>query len=430
MQSSEPAALATPQFSNAYLIYAVVLMSLVQVVNYMDRYALSIVIEPMRQEFGLSDAQAGLLAGLAFALPFMALALPAAALTDRMSRRKLLACAIALWSLMTGLCSQARNFVTLLIARFGLGIGESPVLPVVHSMITDIVPPHRRAIAMCSLILGAAFGTMMGVGVGGWVSEHLGWRQVFLLAMVPGLVLSIVVFVTLRDAPRGLSDGLKEPVKPASTRETLTALWRRRSYRYVTLGMALVGMAQSGAIPWTPAFLMRSHGMSATEAGAWLSLGSGILSPIGIICGGLLTDYLGGRYKRAMLWVICGAFTIWMIFGLAIFSTTSTPFALVMLCGYSLFSAIGLGPYYAMQQATAGIRFRATASAAGFMIYNFSGTALSPFIIGLISDNLPSPAQSLRISLLIVQMLAVIGIGTMLLAARTMVRDLDDAKQA
>ena len=225
------------------------------------------------------------------------------------------------------------------------------------------------------------------------------------MAMIPGLILSIVLFLTLRDAPRGLSDGLKDAAAPVSTREALVVLWRRRTYRYATLGNALVSIADMGALTWKPAFLMRSYGMSSAEVGGWLSLCHGILSPIGIVCGGLLSDFLGRYHKRAMLWVACGAYGLSAIFSLGLFGTTNLTFALIMLGAFSLVNGMESGPFYAMQQAASGIRYRATGAAVGFMIYNLMGVAISPFVVGLISDHLQavSSGQSLRLSLLAVQ---------------------------
>ncbi len=158
-------------YSRGYLIYAVGLMAVVNLLNYLDRQLMVILLEPIRREFGFSDAQAGLLTGFAFSLFYMLLALPAARLADRSSRRKLLAGAVALWSIMTGLCGLAGSYSTLLMARFGVGVGEAGALPTIHSLISDKLPQRRRGLAMSVLSVGVVMGVMSGLSAGGWIAD-------------------------------------------------------------------------------------------------------------------------------------------------------------------------------------------------------------------------------------------------------------------
>ena len=170
----------------AYRGYVLAVLLAGYTLSSFDRSVLNLLLEPIRIEFGASDAQLGLLSGLAFAFFYSTLSIPIATLADRWSRRKVLALSILLWTLMTALCGAAGSFAVLLLARVGVGMGQSGASPTSHSLIAGYFPPQRRATALGIFTLGAAAGSMLAGLFGGWGASMLGWRTTA-LRRAPGL---------------------------------------------------------------------------------------------------------------------------------------------------------------------------------------------------------------------------------------------------
>lgn len=419
-------------FSRNYLIYAVGLMALVNLLNYMDRQLMGILLEPIRREFGFSDAQGGLLTGFAFSLFYIIFGLPAAHLADRSSRRKLLAAAAALWSIMTGLCGAAGNYMWLLLARFGVGVGEAGALPAIHSMISDMLPPRRRGLAMSILGVGMLIGIMCGLSIGGWIADRHGWRMAFLAAMIPGFLVSLIVFLTLRDPPRGFADGITVRATPVPMREALAILWRRRSYRNLVAGFSVTGIGYMGITIWVAPYFIRVHGMSIAEVGAALAVVHGVAGVAGSLLGGALGDWINRFDERGHLWVVCLSAVVTPILAIVTFLVEDAWLAMWIFGVLTIFSSMWTGPYYAAQQGVSGVRIRASGAAIGMMFFNLIGVGLGPVLVGYLSDLL-TPTHgvlSLRYALLAVQPIFVIGLFFYVRALATMRQDLAEAAAA
>ena len=207
-------------YSPAYLRYALGLLCVVYVVNFVDRQVLSILLQSIKEDLGLSDLQLGLLSGTAFGLFYATLGIPIARLADRSSRKGVIAVCLAIWSAMTALCGTASGFATLLRYRVGVGVGEAGGSPPAHSMISDYFPPERRASALGVFSLGVPLGILVGFLAGGWLDEALGWRKAFIVVGLPGVLLAAVVALTLREPQRGHSEGLAsaQGASPARSR--------------------------------------------------------------------------------------------------------------------------------------------------------------------------------------------------------------------
>ena len=194
-------------FSSQARHYALSVLVVVYTFNFIDRQILSILLEPIKQDLGLSDTQLGLLTGFAFALFYATLGIPIARYADKGNRRNLIALALTIWSGMTALSGVAQNFWHLLAARIGVGVGEAGCSPPAHSMIADYFPAEKRATALGIYSLGIPFGILFGFVAGGWLNEFFGWRVAFFVVGVPGLLLAILVRLSLREPPRGMAEG-------------------------------------------------------------------------------------------------------------------------------------------------------------------------------------------------------------------------------
>ena len=168
-------------FSPAYLRYALGVLCVVYVVNFVDRQVLAILLQSIKEDLGLTDLQLGLLSGTAFGLFYATLGIPIARLADRFSRKGVIAICMTLWSGMTALCGTAAGFTTLLLYRIGVGVGEAGGSPPAHSMISDYFPPERRATALGIFSLGVPLGILVGFLSGGWLDQNLGWRLAFIV---------------------------------------------------------------------------------------------------------------------------------------------------------------------------------------------------------------------------------------------------------
>ena len=390
-------------FSPAVRNYALGVLVVVYTFNFIDRQILSILLEPIKQDLGLSDSALGMLTGFAFALFYATLGIPIARFADRSNRRNLIAWALAIWSAMTAVSGLAQNFWHLLLARIGVGVGEAGCSPPAHSMLADYFPTENRATALGIYSLGIPFGILFGFIAGGWLNEFFGWRVAFFIVGVPGLLLAILVRFTLREPPRGMAEGRIADEEQPTIMETFRFLWSKRSFRHMAVGGGLTAFVGYGVITWVPSFLIRSYGMSTGDVGTYLGLILGIPGGIGIALGGYLADRYGARDTRWYLWIVSVALiaSTPLFFGVYL---SSTAFASLMF----LILPILLGNFYqattfSQTQGLVSLRMRSVAAAVLLFILNMIGLGAGPQAVGILSDILqPSYGdESLRYALLI-----------------------------
>src|SRR5882757_957858 len=196
--------------------YVLAVMTVVYALSIADRFSISTLIEPIRLELHLSDSGIAFLTGVALALFYVTIGIPIALLADRANRRNILAIALALWSAMTALCGVAQNYWQLLLARFGVGIGEAGGTPPATSILADKFPPAKRPMALTIFALGACLGAWLGSSVAGDVAERGGWRAAFLVLGIPGLIVALVVRFTVREPQRGRLDETTDTPAPTT----------------------------------------------------------------------------------------------------------------------------------------------------------------------------------------------------------------------
>jgi MFS family permease len=414
-----------------YWYYVLGLLSLCYVANVLDRSTvLATSIQSIKREFGASDFQLGMLSGLPFAVFYSILGIPIAAWADRSSRRNVLALAVAVWSGMTALCGAAVNFAMLFAARIGTAIGEAGGSPPSHSLISDYFPKSSRGTAFSLFALAVPLGTSLGSAVGGWGNQHYGWRVTFMLVGLPGIVLALLVRLTVIEPPRGYADSV---VRSAAIRtpgmfEVLQFLWRRPSFRHMSLAVALHSVVWYASGAFNNAFLQRSHQMTAAQAGYLISVFAAI-GGVGTFLGGYAADRLATRMKdrRWYLWVPGLATLVMVPFQFFAYlspaMTVAVPAFAIMMC----LAAVFFGPSFAMTQALATLRMRSVATSVLLFVQTLIGQGLGPSFTGYLSDWLtPSFGRdSLRYALVLVGLVNVWAAVHYVLASRTLRADLE-----
>lgn len=394
---------AQPLISDNVKRYTLSVLVVVYTFNFIDRQILSILIEPIKADLGISDFGMGLLSGTAFAIFYATLGMPLALVADRWNRRNLIGLSLAVWSGMTALSGLAMNFWQLAVARIGVGIGEAGCSPSAHSMLADLYPAKERATALGVYALGIPIGIMFGLFAGGAIADNYGWRLAFFVVGVPGLLLSVVVFLTVKEPPRGHADGIgSETEQPKATIvEVFRYLVARRSFVHIATGGGLTAFVGYGLITWAPTFFVRSHEMSLTEAGFWLGLVLGIPGGLGIVAGGWLSDRFGNRDTRWYLWVVAVALVIAVPFSLMAFFVDSWWISLLCLSVPVMLGNFYQGTTFAQTQGLAPVHMRAVAAAVLLFILNFIGFVFGPPAVGILSDLLVTSFEqdALRYSL-------------------------------
>ncbi|MEM9742756.1 MAG: MFS transporter [Pseudomonadota bacterium] len=424
---------AAAPFSFAYRGYALGLLVVVYVFNFIDRSILGILIQPIKDDLQVSDTAMGFLGGIAFAIFYTALGIPLARIADRSSRRNLLAICLAFWSAATALCGYAQSFMQLLLARIGVAVGEAGGSPPSHSMISDMFPPERRATALAIYALGIPIGTMIGNRLGGWISDAYTWRDAFLIVGLPGLALALIVRLTLREPVRGQYDGGTgvTPGEAPPVGEVFAHLWRRRSFRFLALGAALHAFVGYGVTLWIAPLFERLHGISRTSIGQALFY-LGFASIAGTLLGGYLGDRLGARDRRWLVWLPGIATLVSVPFSAYAYLVDTPQFAFWVLAVPYVLGAYYLGPTFSLTQSMVPPQMRAVAAALLLFVLNIIGLGLGPQFTGLISDVLNlgldySSAEALRWSMIFCLGFNVLSAVFYLMAARTLADDLTSA---
>jgi len=383
--------------------YALAVLAVVYMFNFVDRQILAILLPSIKEEFQVGDAVLGLLAGTAFALFYVILGVPIARLADRSNRRNLIAVAVAVWSGMTALSGFAANIWQLALARVGVGIGEAGCSPPAHSMIADLYPPEQRSSAMGVYTLGISAGIMLAYLAGGWFVDNYSWRHAFLIVGLPGLLLAALVRFTVIEPPRGAADNRSVSGEQPSLMDVIRFLASRRSFLFMALGAGASSFVGYTIIFDMPSFLGRSFEVSATEVGVWLGLIYGFAGGLGFFLGGYFADRLGSKgHKRALNFIAVS--TILSAACLAtVFLSSTLLWCLTLLIFPSVIMNFYLAPVLAQTQSLVSLRMRAVASSLMLLILNGLGLLIGPLLTGLVSDILRASqgSESLRYALLI-----------------------------
>jgi predicted MFS family arabinose efflux permease len=390
---------AVRRIPSARVIYATLLLTLINVFNFTDRVVFGVLIQPIKKELQLSDTQIGLLSGFAFVAVYAAVGLPLARLADRVGRRWVLAGCIAAWSLLTAASGFANSFAQLAAARLGVGVGEAGCIPASHALLAELYPPSRRLLPIAIVTTGAAVGLAIALGGGGLVASLWGWRASFLCVGLPGVGLAILVLATLPTAaPSAPQMETRAPLWP-----TLRNLLRISSYRRITYAYPFYLFASSGLVGWLPAFFMRSHHMPIKQAGLFFGLAYGLGAGFGCLVGGYALQRASQlRPDRSLYLAGCLALLA-LPFYLGAILITATPLSLVMIVLYgAIIGSVG-SPMIAAQQGVIDNGDRATASAFSMLIGNYVGGGLGPLLIGMASETFTAAlgADALRGALLL-----------------------------
>lgn len=390
--------------------YALLVLASIYVFNYIDRQLMAILIEPVKQEFGISDTGIGLLSGVTFAVFYTVFGLPLGRLADRVGRKPVIAFACMAWSLMTMLCGMAGSFFTLVLARIGVAIGEAGGTAPSVAMVSDLYPANRRSTALAVLMLGSSLGAIVGLGLGGWIAQHHGWRYAFLLIGAPGIALGLLLLLTVRaPAPVRVRQAVDGPGE--SWGRTLAELMRMPSFVWLVLTGGAAAIAGYAIGTWSPSFLIRSHGLNMQQAGFLVGVVGGTGSTIGTLVCGVLTDRLARRDVGWQIGVPLLGTLLSIPFALAYFlwpqgiafhiGDTPVPQAFLFYSAFGFFGVWWATPCLGAITHLFPAHRLAQATAVFVMAMTLLGVGIGPLLIGMLSDLfLPSlQGESLRYAL-------------------------------
>lgn len=391
--------LARPLLSAAYRRYALWVLLLIYVVNFLDRQVINILAEPIKNDLHLLDWQVGLLSGFAFGLVYTVLGFPLARAADRGNRVWIISACLTAWSGFTAVCGLAQNFGQLVAARAGVGIGEAGCTPTSHALIADYTPKEKRASALAFYAMGTPIGSLLGLAIGGFLSDFFGWRVAFLVAAIPGLGLAILSFFTLKE-PRRLIGKASERVteEMASFGETLRYLSRKRAFWLLAWGAGIRAFLGYGHAAFSASFFYRSHGAEIaalahqfgmrpqTFVGLSLGVIGGVAGTFGSWLGGQIADRWGKRDLRVYGSIPAIAVIAALPFTLLIYTTNSAVLAIALTSVTGIMGSLWYGPVYSSAQGMVPPKMRAMSASMMLFVINFLGLVLGAICIGALAD--------------------------------------------
>lgn len=427
-----PASPAQQPHSRIYLSYVLGMAFVLNVLNIADRQILGIVLEPIKQEFLLTDLHLGLLSGLVFTLIYTTLGIPIGSLADRTVRRNLVAGCLALWSAMTVTCGFAMSYTQLLLSRMGVALGEAGFSPSIQSMLSDYFAPSRRATVLAIWGLGAPIGGMLGHALGGYMAEHFGWRSAFLTLGLPGLVLAVLFWATVREPVRGASEQRRDDGHAASIGSAIAFAWKTRSFRYLMFGAGTHLLVFYGLGIWLAPFYVRSHELSLSQAGLYIGLITGLCGGLGTLLGGWLSDRLGRTDARWYAWVTALSLLGMMPFAFGMYLANSVSSSLVFGGFVGFLGALWLAPTFAIVQLVAPLRMRGVSVGILHFTQVMIGFGIGPTLVGFLSDQFePSfGKEALRWALVAVFLVEPLAVFLYYKAGRALPSDLQQLRAA
>ncbi len=361
--------------------YVLGLLFFINLLNFYDRQILAVVTEPIRLEWQLSDAQLGWMS-TAFTLLYAVVGLPLGTLADRVSRTKLLGVGVALWSAFTALTGMASGYWTMFAARMGVGIGEASCSPAANSLIGEHFPSERRSRAISVFMLGLPVGIMLSSVLSGFIAREYGWRMAFLLATVPGLLLAVLIS---RVKDHRLTAATIKSNAPMSA---YAELWRIPALKWIVVSGALHNFVTYAVSAFLPAYLMRYHGASITDAGLIGGAMLGAAGAVSLVITGVVADRVRRHGAHARLYVGSVAMLVsapLFFAALLVPAGDTTTFAAMIAVGWMLFYAYYVTVYPAIHDVVRA-EMRGSAMAMYFFWMYLLGGAFGTAAVGTLSD--------------------------------------------
>lgn len=400
----------------------IVLLLLVNILNFIDRQLPYILVDAIKNDLHLSDAQIGLMAGVVFAVVYSLATIVLAQMADRFSARWVIVVALSFWSLATALSGVAQNFSQLIAVRSAVAAGEAGSTPSGHAVIARAISVERRGLALALFSLGVPIGSMLGLMLGGWINDAMGWREAFFVVGLPGV---IVAFLSWRMLPETQPRTAVRP-KPHRLADTLRHLFALRSFTHMTAASTLFAIGAYAMNVFAPAFLMRTYAMDSAEAGAALGLASGIGGLIGTFVGGVLADSLGRRDPRWRQLIPALGLALCVPTALGAWLAPNGVVSVGLLTLVNLLGLLYFAPTFAAVQMLVPDEIRATAAAVLLFALTLIGSSVGPYVIGWVSDMLTPTfgSLSLRYALCLLAVTMAWSAWHFFLAARALPHDL------
>jgi len=403
--------------------YVLFLLTLGYIVYSLDKVIIAVLIEPIKQEFGLSDTQMSMLAGMAMTIPFALTCIPLGMLADRVNRKRLLVFLMLAWSLLTGMAGLATTVVLLYISRIGVGALESGFSPVSLSILTDKFSKKTRATAMGIFALGAPMGVFAGMALGGFIAGEYGWRAAFFIAGAPGILLALTIAASVKEPKRGHFDepdhksiGSENADQLPSFLAVLKNIGSDRALFLVLAGLTLSMVAPAVFSIWTPSFLIRVHGMDIKQAGFAASIVVGVCGAFGAPVGGYFADYLGREKEwRKLISPMIGISLSIVCAALALIVLKDIVWILVALAVATFFAQFLVGTGFSVTAGLAPPSMRSAILSISLVLYNLGSYGFGVLIFGLLSDALEGRFGVMSISYGLIGVLSFCVVGVFVL---------------
>jgi MFS family permease len=367
-------------FSPAYRRYALALLLSVNLLNYIDRQVLYAVFPLIKADLHLSDTALGFL-GSAFMICYMVSAPLLGWLGDRLSRVRLAAAGLVVWSLATALAGVAGGYRTLLAARTCVGIGEASFGTVSPGLVADYFPRERRGRVLSWFYLAIPVGSALGYILGGIIGERFGWHAAFIMVGLPGLAIALPLYL-LREPARG---GAEEPVRREGG-GGYAGLFSNRSFVCNTLAMAAMTFALGGLAQWLPTFLYRMHGLDVARGNTLFGAITVLAGIGGTLAGGWMGDRFQQKSPAGYLTVSGWGFLIGIPFAVWAIITPALSSCLTAIFFAEFFLFFNTGPLNTVIVNVTRPQIRAMAFAVNIFFIHALGDAVSPTLLGWLSD--------------------------------------------
>jgi MFS family permease len=406
-----------------YAWYVVAVLMLAYISSFIDRQVLTLLVKPLKRDFGVTDTQIGLLIGFSFAIFYTFLGIPIGRMADRRSRKRIIVWGIAIWSLMTALCGVTGTYNQLFLARVGVGIGEAALSPAAYSLITDLFPRHKLGTALGVYNVGVYLGSGLSILLvalilklinveGTWSIPFFGdifpWQSVFFIVGLPGLLIVVLIALTVREPERQNAQKAAVPFQDILS----YFLANRQAMLCLFVGIAFMAFGSYATTSWTPTLLVRHYGFTESQAGLLLGGIVTVFSTAGVLVGGRYGDRLTkqGRADAKMRVGFVGmslAVTIAVIILLFFMLTTAPIKIFVVLLALSCFvTSMPYGAATAAVQEMTPAPMRATFSALFLFVVNIIGLGGGPLMVGLLNDKFFEDPNQVHLSLSITLVLA------------------------